>query len=556
MPNHLRTSAARSIVLAGTLCAVAATVPLTAPAAPPDEGDRGRSVAGPLPPGPQALDAVRLPAVQIPSVTAAELLEPLGLPATGTPLDQLLAGGRSATAAPAQPVSPAGVAPVVRIGTPALARGGQSRSPVTTGSPRGSGRRRSAARHRGDAAAPAAVTPRAAPAGDTGAAPDQAVVDPDRAPERPLEAISPGLALPAALPDWTKPLLAGLVLLALYLSLRSLVTGARARRLERQRELLQSHVGMLQRALVPELPERLGDVSLSAAYSPAEAPGAGGDFYDAFALPHGRVGVILGDVEGHGRGALERAALMRYGVRAYVEAGFEPRAALKLAGRVAGEDPQDRFTTVAVAVFDETATQMTYALAGHPPPLLLGPALRQPLSGFASPPLGLGLATGLRQTTISLPAGAVACFFTDGLVEARAGGVMVGRERLERLLLTLDTGPDAATALLESLRQRVDRVADDMAICVMRPAGSAASDPLQVEELELEAGEPVTETVADFLTVCGVAAHEIAPALVAAETADCGAGVVIRVRLGAGGAAVEAHGLEPPLDVPLLAGVR
>jgi hypothetical protein len=365
--------------------------------------------------------------------------------------------------------------------------------------------------------------------------------DADRAGSGPLEAFGwGGRGLPDAVPGWSRPIIAGLLLLALALGLRSLLTGARARRLEVQRKLLTDDVGLLQRALVPEIPQRLGDLCISAAYCPAEGPGAGGDFYDAFPLHDGRVGVILGDVAGHGRSALERAALARYTVRAYVEAGLEPRAALKLAGAVLGDDPQAPFVTVAVAVFDAPAGLLTYSLAGHHAPLLLGAGIREPLGVCSSPPLGVGLPTGLRQTTVSLSNDAVVCFFTDGLIEARTSEGMLGRENLERRLIMLGPGPEAAGLL----SQPGDTATDDRAVCIVR-LGTGAGRALHLEELELDPDDADGGAAARFLAECGVTPDEITRAIGAAQAAPGGAAVLMRVWLDERGASVRAETVDP-----------
>lgn len=77
------------------------------------------------------------------------------------------------------------------------------------------------------------------------------------------------------------------------------------------------------------------------------------------------------------------------------------------------EDRQDGFATVAVVVFDPSAGTLSDALAGHPPPL--GAGLVEPLSVCSSPPLGLGLPTGLRQTTVCLSDGRLPASSQTGL---------------------------------------------------------------------------------------------------------------------------------------------
>ncbi|MFL5883635.1 MAG: PP2C family protein-serine/threonine phosphatase, partial [Thermoleophilaceae bacterium] len=238
-------------------------------------------------------------------------------------------------------------------------------------------------------------------------------------------------------PGPIKVIIALLATLAALLGMRSFVHSRRARRLERQREELLDDVGLLQRALLPDVPARIGALETSVGYRPADGPAAGGDFYDVFEIQGGRVAVIVGDVCGHGRQALAQTALIRYTLRAYMDAGLGPRAALQVAGRALANDIAGELTTVVVAVYDPDEAALTYACAGHEPPILLGPAAHEPVVGGAAPPLGAGIETGIRETRVPLPAGATACFFTDGLVEARVNGGLVGRAKLTEMLSEL-----------------------------------------------------------------------------------------------------------------------
>jgi serine phosphatase RsbU (regulator of sigma subunit) len=148
---------------------------------------------------------------------------------------------------------------------------------------------------------------------------------------------------------------------------------------------------------------------------PARARLAGGDFYDAFELAGGRVGLILGDVSGHGQDALARTTFVRYTLRAYLEAGLEPRGVLKVAAEALAGRLDDGFATVTVAIHDPLHGRLTYASAGHPPPVVAGNDTPfDPVIACSAPPLGIGEPTGFRQSTIALAAGARACLYTDG----------------------------------------------------------------------------------------------------------------------------------------------
>ena len=266
--------------------------------------------------------------------------------------------------------------------------------------------------------------------------------------------------------------LGGLLALALAIGARALVERRRARELDRDRQRLMRDVDVLERALLPAVPEMLGALAISVAHRASDGPAAGGDFYDAFELPGGRVALIVGDVCGHGPDALERTNSLRTALRACLEAGSAPRAALESVSRRSGIEPSGRFATVAVAVHDPADGTLTYATAGHPPPILAGPGAHELLTTASSPPLGAGLPTGRRQTTVPLPSDTVACFFTDGLLEARMSGELIGREELARFVAEL--GPEQyADSLLAQVVAVADSTPDDMVVCVLRPVGGA-----------------------------------------------------------------------------------
>ncbi len=367
----------------------------------------------------------------------------------------------------------------------------------------------------------------------------------------PLDALGRHIPIPLPVPDWSKPIILLLLLAALWFGVRSRLAVRRAHRLEGQRDLLLQDLGVMQTTLVPVIPRRVGELAVSVAYRPADGPAAGGDFYDVFELEGDRVAVLLGDVAGHGHEALEQAALTRYTLRAYLQAGLEPRAALALAGSVLADAAAAHFATVAVGVYDGSRGTLVYASAGHPPPILAGFDAPEPLTVCCSPPVGWDVPTGRRQTTLSLPAGAVLCFFSDGLIEARTKDGLLGRDRLAGMLVELGARPSSAD-LLERVQARAESTPDDMVACVLVPQVSVASVSCHVEELEVDADDLRGDGMERFLEACDVAAPEIAAASARVrELLDGGETALLHVECASdGGPAVVAvlPGLEAPVD--------
>jgi serine phosphatase RsbU (regulator of sigma subunit) len=325
-------------------------------------------------------------------------------------------------------------------------------------------------------------------------------------------------------------LLSLMALLALALAAHSRLAGVRARRLDRQRGQLLEDVGLLQGTLLPVPPAALGAVGTSVAYRPSDGLAAGGDFYDLFALANGQVAVVLGDLSGHGRQALPHTALVRYTVRAYLEAGMSPRNALQRAAPILERQLGESLATVVAATYDPHDRTLVYSCAGHPPPVVIGSRARVPVTAGSSPPIGAALPTGMRQTTLSLPGRASVCFYTDGVVEARVANELVGVERLQRALAEL--GPTAtASALLDRIAAESDARPDDMAACLLQVRGDGAEPITLMEELELDSLDAAGERSERFLAACGIPEAAVAEVMSAAHARIARDGsVVLQVR--------------------------
>jgi hypothetical protein len=186
-------------------------------------------------------------------------------------------------------------------GSSSARAGGDGRADRTSGADDRGSETDSAGRGSGDAPDSAPATERTAGRGDASSAQEDSDGPIARTVERIVKVV-PGFV-------WVA--LGVLALLALALFARSHVDRRRARALRRERERLLRDMGLLERVLLPRVPERMGDLAVSVAYRPAAGPAAGGDFYDVFELSGGRVGLFVGDVSGHGREALESTSSLR-----------------------------------------------------------------------------------------------------------------------------------------------------------------------------------------------------------------------------------------------------
>jgi serine phosphatase RsbU (regulator of sigma subunit) len=232
----------------------------------------------------------------------------------------------------------------------------------------------------------------------------------------------------------------------------------------------------LQRSLLPSsLPEVPG-LAFGARYVPGAETGLGGDWYDLFTLPGDRLGVVMGDVSGHGLEAAVIMGRLRSALRAYALDCESPADVLAKLDRKANHFEHGAMATVAYGIIGPGRDALTLSLAGHLPPVLAVPGEPAVLVEVPpDPPIGLTIGIPERRTTVvELPVGGVLAFYTDGLVERRDRPVDVGMQELEEAVHAGE--PERVCARIMAVMIGNRAAQDDVALLAIQrlnvPAGS------------------------------------------------------------------------------------
>ncbi|MFJ3669160.1 SpoIIE family protein phosphatase [Streptomyces sp. NPDC090106] len=239
----------------------------------------------------------------------------------------------------------------------------------------------------------------------------------------------------------------------------------RARRYDREHTMALE----LQRALLSEPTLPHPDLETASRYLPADdSTVVGGDWYDSLALPQGRNLLVIGDVMGHGVEAAVAMSHYRSMLRALASSGPPLHELLAQADRMIAGSGFDRVATCLLALGDPEAGTMSYANAGHLPPLKVLPdGVVELVPLTVGPPLGTGLGAYETVTRPGLP-GATLLLYTDGLVERRGEDIDVSLRRLTSLRLppggTLDEILDGVLA-----HAAAGATHDDIALLAARP---------------------------------------------------------------------------------------
>lgn len=258
---------------------------------------------------------------------------------------------------------------------------------------------------------------------------------------------------------------------------QSVIDSLRVELLE-QRELARR----LAESFLRSPPELVG-YSISTAYQPAHPwERVGGDFFDFFEPEPGKLGVVLGDVCGHGVEAAAGTAVTRNTLRAYALEEPDPGEAITRLNRAlcsyTAEEPI--LVTLFYAVLDLESGHVAYANAGHPPGFLV--AERGKLSELTPTGgmLGVEAAWEWRSAGATLDGTGALILFTDGITEARRGELLFGEERAARCVAheAKRRDPDFAGALCEEVSAfSSSNLRDDVAVVALRRITETAFRP-------------------------------------------------------------------------------
>lgn len=294
----------------------------------------------------------------------------------------------------------------------------------------------------------------------------------------------------------------------------------------------------LQRSLLPGQLPTVPGLELAARYVPGGGGEVGGDWYDVFDLPSGRLCVVVGDVVGRGLAASVAMGRLRNAVRAYALLTEDPAELLRKLDVQVQHFERDVMATVLCAVVEVDQSVAWVASAGHPPPVRsLAGESGELMDVEPDPPIGLTPTRRRRARAVELPAGSCLVLYTDGLVERRHESLDVGLARLTEAVRPAPAEQLCARIMGRLIGSRTS--ADDVALLVVARPGDDGAVPLRlVEPAEPRSLRSVRQSLRAYLGSVGASPEEISDLVLAVGEACAN---VVEHAYGPGGGVLEVH---------------
>jgi phosphoserine phosphatase RsbU/P len=195
-------------------------------------------------------------------------------------------------------------------------------------------------------------------------------------------------------------------------------------------------------------------IEIVARYVPKSA--VAGDFYDLQVKEGSGVGVLIADVSGHGIGAALIGSMLKVAFASQAECLSNPAKVLTEINRILQGKMEESFVTACSLFVDVASGRVTYANAGHPPPLLWRSSKREV---FRFPPGGTILGpfpeTVYENATFDIAKHDRLYLYTDGIIETRSRtGELFGDDRLEEFIKGYSS--DSANSVADKLIEHLD----------------------------------------------------------------------------------------------------
>ena len=206
-------------------------------------------------------------------------------------------------------------------------------------------------------------------------------------------------------------------------------------------------------------------VRLNMRIMPADGAAAGGDWCESFVISDDVIALSIGDICGHGIEKVEAMTLTRQAIRDAANAGADPAQILAAANRfLRGYDPQENATAL-FALLNTREQTLSFANAGHPPPLMADPLGTRYLA-FDESDLPLGIEAEIEPAvrTVIVPAGTLLVLYTDGVIESERRPLHGETELREAVTFAYQFSALSTATVIEERLLMTESNRDDAAI--------------------------------------------------------------------------------------------
>ena len=198
----------------------------------------------------------------------------------------------------------------------------------------------------------------------------------------------------------------------------SILENARLIEQERERQRLEQELSIareIQQALIPQGLQDYPNFSISGMHRPCHE--VGGDYFDVFPVPDGRIALLIADVSGKGLGAALVTTILQ-GALSGITLDVDPARVFDYLNRLlCSRSAIGRFVTIFFGLLDPSGT-LEFIRAGHPSPLVMHQGVMSELYTGGSFPVGLVQEASYTSSIFQLEPGDTLLLYTDGITEA------------------------------------------------------------------------------------------------------------------------------------------